>query len=236
MDLWTFILAFLIVIVLLLTGLKIYFDAGKGICYSNADLTGKTVLITGANTGIGFYTALDLARRNARVILACRSQEKGLAAMKKIQESTGNYNIVVKVVDLSLMASVKKFAEKILWEEARLDILINNAGVAGIPKIMTAEGFEMVYATNHFGPFFLTNLLLDLLKKSAPSRIVTVSSIAHKFGSIELDNLKAEKSYSQLRFYGNTKLANILFTKELARRLEGTGRVRIQIQTIPCIA
>ncbi|KAL3864927.1 hypothetical protein ACJMK2_006571 [Sinanodonta woodiana] len=223
MDLWTFVLAFLIFIVLLLAGLKIYFDAGKGVCHSNADLTGKTVLITGANAGIGYYTALDIARRNARVILACRSQEKGLVAMKQIQESTGNKNIVVREVDLSLMASVKKFAEKILREEAHLDILINNAGVAGIPKMMTAEGFETVYATNHFGPFLLTNLLLDLLKKSAPSRIVNVSSIGHKFGSIEFDNLKAEKWYSKMYFYGNTKLANILFTRELARRLEGTG-------------
>ncbi|ESO95165.1 hypothetical protein LOTGIDRAFT_189035 [Lottia gigantea] len=199
----------------------VYVRLNFGRCFSKADLSDKTVIITGANTGIGYYTALDMANRNARVILACRNLEKAEHAKKNIIEETDNDNVIVKELDLSSMKSVRKFANEIIKEEKRLDILINNAGVVGLPKIITEDGLESMFATNHFGPFLLTNLLLDLIKKSCPSRIVNVSSIASKMGRIELDNLRSEKYFNQRRIYFDSKLANILFTKELARRLKG---------------
>ncbi|KAL5022535.1 hypothetical protein ScPMuIL_001690 [Solemya velum] len=187
-------------------------------CTSKADLTGKTALVTGANSGIGFETAKELARRNARVIILCRNEEKGIHATNKIIEETKNKNIVLKITDLSLMKSVRKTAEEILREEERLDILINNAGLLAQKKIITDEGLEYTYATNHFGPFLLTNLLLGLLRRSAPSRVIVVSSFLHRYGKIELDNLCAEKSFPILPelWYNNTKLANVMFVTHLA--------------------
>lgn len=221
---WQVVIAILVVLVTCLIALKVYVERIKGWCKSTADLTGKTVLITGANTGIGFFTAKDLAKRNARVILACRNMSKGQVAVDKIISETGNQNVVLRQLDLSLMKSVREFVKSFLSDEARLDILINNAGMAGLPLTMTEEGFETMFATNHFGPFLLTNLLLDLLKKSQPSRIVNVSSMAHNWCSgLDLDNTKAEKGYSITQCYFSTKLSNVLFTRELARRLKGTG-------------
>lgn len=201
----------------------VYAAICKGWCHSKADLTGKTAIVTGANTGIGYCTARDLARRNARVILACRSLERGRAAAANIREETGNENVHVKMLDLSSMKSVRAFAAEINKEEPQLNILINNAAVTGLDKTMTDEGLELTYAVNHFGPFLLTNLLVDLLKKSSPSRVVVVSSIVNIFGSVDCDNLCAEKDFSIAWAYYNSKLCNVLFTKELARRLRGTG-------------
>lgn len=193
-------------------------------CTSNADLSGKTVIITGATSGIGYFTALDLAMRNARVILACRNTDKGEDAARRIKEETGNENLVVYELDVSSMKSIRKFLQQISLEEERCDILINNAGVTGIvSKMITDEGLEYMYATNYFGPFLLTNLLIDLLKRSTPSRIVNVSSIAHIWGTVELDNLNSEQSYSTGQVYFGSKLALVIFTRELAKRLEGTG-------------
>ncbi|KAH3786376.1 retinol dehydrogenase 11-like isoform X3 [Dreissena polymorpha] len=230
MDLlWQILLAVLVVMVTCLVVVKVYVESIKGHCTSTRDLTGKVALITGANTGIGFYTALDLAKRNARVILACRDEHKAAATVQKIQEATGNMNVEAHRLDLSLMSSVREFAKSFKGEE-QLDILINNAGVAGIPYMKTVEGFDTCFATNHLGHFLLTNLLLDLLKKSQPSRIVTVSSMAHAWTKeFDVENLNGEKqpwspspgSISQSYF--RSKLANVLFTRELAKRLEGTG-------------
>ncbi|XP_065261695.1 retinol dehydrogenase 13-like [Emys orbicularis] len=191
---------------------------------SPTDLTGKTAIVTGANCGIGKYVALDLARRNARTILACRSRERGQAAVEEIQRATGNPNVLLRIVDISNMASVRRFAKQIRQEEKRLDILVNNAGVTGLPFSITSEGLEQTFATNYLGPFLLTNLLLDTMKGSAPARIVNVSSFRHVGGMVNVKHLAGEerpKNFDQC--YSSTKLMNILFTNELARRLQATG-------------
>ncbi|XP_074527753.1 retinol dehydrogenase 11 [Halichoeres trimaculatus] len=186
-------------------------------------LTGKTAIVTGANTGIGKFIALDFACRGARVILACRSEARGTAALKEIREKSGNSDVHLRLVDLSSMDSVRKFAQRILQEEKSLHILVNNAGVSGLPRQMTEEGLDMTFATNHLGPFLLTNLLLDLLKSSAPSRIVTLSSVNHKKGKVDFSHFHGENlTYMMDTVYNHTKLHNIICTNELARRLKGT--------------
>ncbi|XP_030419834.1 retinol dehydrogenase 13-like isoform X1 [Gopherus evgoodei] len=191
---------------------------------SPTDLTGKTAIVTGANCGIGKYVALDLARRNARTILACRSRERGQAAVEEIQRATGNPNVLLRIVDISSMASIRHFAKQIRQEEKRLDILVNNAGVTGLPFSITSEGLEQTFATNYLGPFLLTNLLLETMKGSAPARIVNISSFRHVQGMANMKHLTGEerpKNFDQS--YTSTKLMNVLFTNELARRLQGTG-------------
>ncbi|XP_072017683.1 retinol dehydrogenase 13-like isoform X2 [Amphiura filiformis] len=196
-------------------------------CTSKARLDGKTVIVTGANTGIGKETAKDMARRGARVILACRDTSKADKAAQEIRQDTGSTNIVVHKLNLASLQSVRDFSQKILDEENRLDILINNAGIMMCPQWETEDGFEMQMGTNHLGPFLLTNLFLDLIKKSAPSRIVNVSSTAHSLftpaGGIDFDDINCKKSYDPMAAYGKSKLANILFTRALAKRLKGTG-------------
>uniref|UniRef100_UPI0037E8D6A9 retinol dehydrogenase 12 n=1 Tax=Semicossyphus pulcher TaxID=241346 RepID=UPI0037E8D6A9 len=187
-------------------------------------LTGKTVIVTGANTGIGKFIALDFARRGARVILACRSEGRGSAALKEIREKSGNTDVHLRLVDLSSMESVRKFAQEILQEEKALHILVNNAGVSGLPRQITKEGLDTTFATNHLGPFLLTNLLLDLLKSSAPSRIVTLSSVNHKRGTVDFSHFYGENlTYMMDKVYNHTKLHNVICTNEFARRLHGTG-------------
>ena len=200
---------------------KRYFDGG--VCTSKARLDGKTVIITGANTGIGKETAIDLARRGARVILACRSVERGEKAAVEVRERSGNENAVFRQLDLSSLASVRQFSAKILEEEPRIDILINNAGVMMCPYSKTADGFEMQFGTNHLGHFLLTNLLLDRIKEAPSGRIINVSSLAYRFGKINFDDLNSQQSYSETGAYSQSKLANILFTRSLAKRLEGTN-------------
>ncbi|XP_072513603.1 retinol dehydrogenase 12 [Salminus brasiliensis] len=155
--------------------------------------------------------------------MACRDVEKAEAARKELVEDCGNPNIVVKKLDLSDSRSIKEFAEIINTEEKQLDILINNAGIMMCPYSKTSDGFEMQFGVNHLGHFLLTYLLLDLLKRSAPARIVNVASVAHTWGRICLDDINSEKSYSRRRAYGQSKLANILSTRSLAKRLQGTG-------------
>ncbi|CAG5983294.1 retinol dehydrogenase 11 [Menidia menidia] len=187
-------------------------------------LTGKTAIVTGANTGIGKFIALDFARRGARVILACRSESRGTAALNEIRQITGNADVHLRLVDLSSMDSVREFAKKILEEEKALHILVNNAGVSGLPKQITKDGFEASFATNHLGPFLLTNLLLDLIKRSAPARIVTVSSVNHKRGQVDFSHFHGENLvYFMDQVYNHTKLHNVICTNELARRLQETG-------------
>ncbi|XP_069494830.1 retinol dehydrogenase 12-like [Ambystoma mexicanum] len=195
---------------------------GGGVCKSTAKLHGKVVVITGANTGIGKETASDLARRGARVVIACRDVAKGEAAASKIRAETGNEQVVVRKLDLADTKSVGEFAERMRKEEERIHILINNAGVMMCPYSKTVDGFEMQLGVNHLGHFLLTYLLLDVLKKSAPARIVNVSSLAHHFGRIKFEDLQCEKSYQSALAYCRSKLANILFTRELAKRLKGT--------------
>eukprot|EP00058_Branchiostoma_floridae_P027906 XP_002613397.1 hypothetical protein BRAFLDRAFT_118764 [Branchiostoma floridae] len=195
---------------------------GGGVCYSTARLEGKTAIVTGSNTGLGKETARDLARRGARVILACRNVTKAEEAAEDIRKTTGNGNVVVLKLDLSSLASVREFAAGINEKEERLDILINNAGIMMCPQWKTEDGFEMQFGTNHLGHFLLTNLLMDKLKKCAPSRVVTVSSMGHQWGKIHFDDINLENGYEPLKAYGQSKLANILFIRELAKKLEGT--------------
>lgn len=188
-------------------------------------MEGKNVIVTGANSGIGFETALELAKRKARVILACRSMERGKTAAEKIISQTGNNNVAVHHLDLSSLESVRRFASEMNASLVKLDVLIHNAGCTPKPGLhLTEDNLELQFCTNHFGPFLLNHLLLELLKKSAPSRIVVVSSITHLWARIDLENLNCEK-YERDPYwvYCTTKLANILFVRELAKRLEGTG-------------
>ncbi|XP_069802084.1 retinol dehydrogenase 14 [Dendropsophus ebraccatus] len=191
---------------------------------ASALMRGKTVIITGANCGIGRATAAELLRMEARVILACRDLERAEEAARELREETGDSGeVLVKQLDLSSLKSVRRFCQEVVREEPKLDVLINNAGVFQCPYTKTEDGFEMQFGVNHLGHFLLTHLLLSLLKSSAPSRIVVVSSKLYKYGEINFDDLNSEKSYSRSAGYSRSKLANILFTRELARRLEGTG-------------
>ncbi|KAJ8413479.1 hypothetical protein AAFF_G00094750 [Aldrovandia affinis] len=203
----------------------------RGQWSSTARLDDKTVIITGANTGIGKETARDLAKRffsigffsGARIIMACRDVAKAEDAKKEIIEDSGNQNIVVHKLDLSDTKSIREFAELINSEEKQVNILINNAGIMMCPYSKTADGFEMQFGVNHLGHFLLTHLLIDLIKRSTPARIVNVASTAHSWGSIRLDDINSEKSYDTMKAYGQSKLANILSTRSLAKRLQGSG-------------
>lgn len=182
----------------------------------------KVVVITGANAGIGRATAMELARRGARVYLACRSIERGEAARQEIIKETDNQEVFCRQLDLGSLQSIRDFARTFQAEESRLDVLINNAGLTG-PKRVTVDGFESQIGVNHMGHFLLTNLLLELLQKSAPSRVITLSSVAHRVGRINKLDLNSDKSYRPFLAYAQSKLANVLFSRELATRMSGTG-------------
>ncbi len=191
-----------------------------------SDMQGKTVVVTGGNSGIGLETAEALAGMGARVIVTARNADKGRAAVADIVRRVGGHAEVQLVVfDLADLASVRRGAEEILEQAPRLDVLVNNAGVVLTERRETVDGLEATLATNHLGPFLLTNLLLDRLKESAPSRIVNVASTAHNAArkGMPFDDLQSTRRYRGMRVYGQSKLANILFTLELSRRLEGTG-------------
>ncbi len=187
-------------------------------------LTGRVALITGANTGIGLVTARELAARGAHVFIACRSVEKGHAAADEIRKATASVQVEVLALDLGDFESVRQCAKAFLARGLPLHLLINNAGLAGA-KGLTNSGFELAFGTNHLGPFLLTHLLLDRIKQSAPARIVTVASRAHtRVSGIDFDAVtQPTKGKAGLPEYGVSKLANVLFSAELARRLAGTG-------------
>nr|XP_033487548.1 dehydrogenase/reductase SDR family member 13-like [Epinephelus lanceolatus] len=196
-------------------------------CTSKARLDGKTVIVTGSNTGIGKTTAIDLAKRGARVILACRSKQRGEAALEDIKRESGSNQVVLMQLDLGSLKSVRSFAENFLKSEPRLDILINNAGI--YLQGRTEDGLGMMFGVNHVGHFLLTNLLLDRLKECEPSRVVNVSSVAHCFGKIDFECLNTNKALGLgtsvmeiFQVYSDSKLCNVLFTHELAKRLQGT--------------
>ena len=181
----------------------------------------KVYLVTGGTSGIGKAAALELAHRGGTIVITARDEAKGQAVQKELQDQAKNATIELLVLDLSSQASIKKAAAEFNKRFKRLDVLINNAGVSLFTRQFTAEGYETNFATNHLGPFFLTQLLLETLKKSAPSRIVNVASAA--MTRPDLADLMNEKSFAPMTVYGQTKAENILFTYELARRLEGTG-------------
>ncbi|ALC42025.1 CG30491, partial [Drosophila busckii] len=189
----------------------------------STDETGKVVIVTGSNTGIGKETVMDLAKRGATVYMACRDMKKCEEAREQIVLESKNKYVYCRECDLASLDSVRNFIAAFKREQDKLDVLINNAGVMRCPRSVTKDGFEMQLGVNHMGHFLLTNLLLDLLKKSAPSRIVNVSSLAHTRGEINTGDLNSEKSYDEGKAYSQSKLANVLFTRELAKRLEGSG-------------
>ncbi len=195
------------------------------------DQTGRTALVTGANTGIGFEAARALAQHGARVLLACRSEAKAAAALERIRAVVPSCDIEMVSLDLASLASVRAAAAAVVGLTERLDLLINNAGVMALPKRTTADGFEMQFGTNHLGHFALTGLLLDLLVATEGSRVVSVSSQAHRMGKIDFDDLAAERSYRRWSRYGMSKVANLLFTYELDRRFR-----RAQVSTVAVAA
>jgi len=206
----------------LAAGFRMYMQGGQ--CRSTRRLDGKTVVITGANTGIGKLTALDLSRRGAKVIMLCRDLKRAEPAALDIRKETKG-EVLVEKMDLASLSSIKSCVDRLNKAEKKIDILINNAGVMMCPLSRTEDGFEMQIGTNHFGHFYLTNLLLPLIKKAGSgARIVTVSSIAHRRGDMYWDDINWNNTeYDTLKAYGQSKLANILFTQELAKRLKGTG-------------
>jgi NAD(P)-dependent dehydrogenase (short-subunit alcohol dehydrogenase family) len=191
-----------------------------------SDMGGKTVVVTGGNSGIGLETAAALAQMGARVVITARSAERGEAAVRHIGGRIGGSDAVELVLfDLADLSSVRAGAAEILQRCPRLDVLINNAGLILTQRAESVDGYEATLATNHLGPFLLTNLLLPRLLESAPARIVNVASVAHNQArqGIPFDDLHSTQRYAPMKVYGESKLANILFTTELARRLEGRG-------------
>ena len=201
--------------------LKVFFINGVP-CSSRERLDGKTVIITGGNGGIGKETTVDLAQRGARVILACRDLSTGSSAVREIKERSGSENIVLKRLDLASCKSVRDFASQILQEEDQVNILICNAGLMFPPFQLTEDGFELTFGVNHLGHFLLTNLLLERIKESTPSRIIVVSSLAHVTGYLDFDDMMWRKRYNPYLAYCRSKLANVMFARELARRLSDT--------------
>lgn len=186
-------------------------------------MEGKVCIITGANSGIGKETALALAKMNATVVMLCRNKQRGEKAQKEIIEQSRNKNVDLILCDLSSLKDIKNFISEFKNKYEKLHVLINNAGVMLKNRTISLDGFEMNFAVHVLGPFLLTNSLLDILKKNAPSRIINIASAAHKRAKIDFEDLQSEnKKYRLFSAYGISKLAEILFTYELSRRLEGT--------------
>lgn len=216
-----------LVLISILWVIYLYARLTCGICKCSKHLVGKVVIVTGGNAGIGYEAAKNFAERGARVILACRNDQRGIAARDKIIRETGNQDVCFKKLDLASFASVRAFAEDINKNEKQIDILVNNAGIImGKKKELTEDGLLVGMQSNHFGPFLLTNLLLEKVKASAPSKIINVSSNGHSYEKLEFDNLNMEKAGSEVNpfvVYANSKLCNILMTVELSRQLKDTG-------------
>lgn len=189
------------------------------------EMAGKVVVITGGNTGIGKEAAVGLAGLGARVVVTSRNEERGRAARQEIAERSGNDSVELMSLDLASFSSIRSFAGDILDRSDHLDALVDNAGLILYRRAETQEGFEETFGVNHLGHFLLTDLLLERLRASAPSRVVVVSSHAHKGArrGLDFDDLESERKYKWMNAYNKSKLANIYFTRELARRLDGTG-------------
>jgi len=190
---------------------------------SNAPMTGKTCLVTGANSGIGLEIARGLAAQGGRVLMVARDAARGEAARMEVAGSTGNDSVELLLCDLASQTQVRSLADRVLECCPKLHILVNNAGLTLGERILTEDGFETTFAVNHLAPFLLTELLRERLIASSPARVVTVASDAHSGGKIDFDDLSGERRFSGWAAYSQSKLANILFTSELAKRLEGTG-------------
>ena len=187
-------------------------------------MTGKTVLLTGATSGIGLEAAVRIARLGADLVIVARNSGKGDRALADIRTRSGSDRVSLQLCDFSSLESVRALAQSFLTAHQRLDVLVNNAGTVNPERVVTKDGFELTFAVNHLAPFLLTSLLRDAIVRSAPSRIVTVASEAHRSGQIDFADLQFQNGgYSGLKAYNRSKLANILFTGELARKLAGTG-------------
>src|SRR6202171_3054608 len=187
------------------------------------ELSGKVAMVTGANSGMGKEISLGLARLGATLVMVSRDAKRGEDARAEVQQQTGNQHVELLVADLSSQQSIRQMVKEFTARHDRLHVLVNNAGMTSASRTETVDGLETVFATNHLGPFLLTNLLLPVLKASAPARVVTVSSGAQAMGKLDFDDLQSVRSYGEIRAYNASKLANILFTYELARRIKGTG-------------
>lgn len=191
------------------------------------DQSGRTAVITGANTGLGYETAAALAAKGAHVVLAVRNLDKGKAAADLIARRSPGADVTLQELDLTSLDSIREAAEQLHAAHDRIDLLVNNAGVMMTPKGTTKDGFELQFGTNHLGHFALTGRLFDLLLAAQGSRIVNVSSIGHRFGRIAFDDLQSERGYNRFTAYGQSKLANLLFTYELQRRLAGRDTMAV---------
>lgn len=187
------------------------------------DLSGRHCIVTGASSGIGRITALELARAGASVALVCRNPQKAEATRAEIESATGNTKLRVFLADLESQQQIRRVAAELLEAHPAIDVLLNNAGVTNLSYSTTVDGIETVFAVNHLAYFLLTQLLLERIVATPNSRIVNVASEAHKFGDIDFDDLGHAQNFRWMKVYGQSKLANILFTQELARRLEGSS-------------
>lgn len=197
------------------------------------ELSGKTVIVTGSNTGLGFETALNLYQKGAKVIVACRNEEKGLDAIKRMKAISDGGELVYYRLDLASLGSVKHFAERIIAAESRLDLLVNNAGVMIPPPSKSEDGFELQFGVNFIGHFALTGHLFKLLESTTGSRVVTLSSIAHRGANIDFENFRLEKPYNSWREYGQSKLADLIFAPEFEKRLRNNGNQLISLAAHP---
>jgi NAD(P)-dependent dehydrogenase (short-subunit alcohol dehydrogenase family) len=197
------------------------------------DQSGRVAVVTGANSGLGLNTALELARKGAHVVVACRNQEKGAAALERVRAEAPAGHAELRRLDLADLASVRAFAAAVGDGLDRVDLLVNNAGIMGIPRRTTADGFEMQFGTNHLGHFALTGLLLPALLRSSAPRVVTVSSGAHRMGRIAFHDLQGERRYWRWSAYGQSKLANLLFAFELQRRAAAAGTTLLSVAAHP---
>ncbi|XP_059223834.1 retinol dehydrogenase 13-like [Stomoxys calcitrans] len=202
----------------------LYYKWREGPAYLKKNrIDGKVVIVTGSSTGIGKEIALELAKRGGRIYMACHEFEICERARQEIIQLSGNANVFNCLLDLSSLQSVRNFVKNFKQQEDRLDILINNAGILATPYKLTEDGYEQQFAINHLGHFLLTNLLMDKLENSAPSRIVVLSSASYIFGQIQKDDINSEKSYNAFKAYCSSKLANILFTRKLAKILRSSN-------------
>ena len=189
---------------------------------TSSAMRGKVVMVTGANAGMGKEISLGMARMGANLVMVSRDRQRGQAAITDVEQRTGNREVELLIADLSSQQSIRDLVKEFRARHDRLNVLINNAGVSLPRRQETVDGIEAVFATNHLGPFLLTNLMLPLLGAGAPARIVTVSSGAHAMGKIDFDDLQSARRYNEIRAYNQSKLANVMFTYELARRMAGT--------------
>lgn len=205
-----------------------YKEMTMGVCKSTKSLVGKTVIVTGGNAGIGFETAKDLARRGATLILACRSKERGTAAVKKIVSETGNKKVELRILDLGSFQSVRDFAKDINHQVGQVDILVNNAGILPVEQKLSEDDLDLVLQTNHFSHFLLSHLLKEKLEKSSDPRIINVSSclkrnIGNPDGKIDYDSIKKGAVFERRRVYHVSKFMNALFSQQIARKWGGSG-------------